>query len=67
MVGLNSLCVIIHSALKLHQFVSHSDILSHRFSSFMSSMSAPVHVLRFLQGKWLIFLQHRLCFRSISM
>lgn len=65
MVVRNSLCVIIHSSLNLHQFVSHSDILNHRFPSFMSPVSAPVHVLRISQGKWLILPQHWLCFKSL--
>lgn len=57
MVVRNSLCVVSHSSVNLHQFVSHSDILNRRFPSFLSFAGAPVQAVRFSQGKWLIFLQ----------
>lgn len=63
MVARNSLWVIIHGSVHLHQFVSHSNILNHRFSSFVSSVSACAGILA---GKMADFVAALVMFQEFS-
>lgn len=63
MVARNSLWVIIHSSVHLHQFVSHSNILNHRFSSFVSTVSACAGILA---GKMADFVAALVMFQEFS-